>query len=62
MFHLNVKPSPPVYVGRETCGQAVDSSAAVIVPGHVACVVSFERFKNAIASRFSLPPCWFGVH
>ena len=27
MFHFRLKPSPPTYVGRETLGQAVDSSA-----------------------------------
>ena len=30
MFHLKPKPRPPTYVGRETPGQAVDSSAAEI--------------------------------
>ena len=29
MFHLRPKPSPPRYVGRDTIGQAVDSSAMV---------------------------------
>ena len=33
MFHLKPKPSPPRYVGRETPGQAVDSSAVEITPG-----------------------------
>ncbi|MND07213.1 hypothetical protein D3C83_290530 [compost metagenome] len=59
---MNVKPKPPPYVGRETCGHAVDSSATVIVPGHMPWVTSFKRFKNAMASRFSLPPYWFGDH
>ena len=33
MFHLKPNPSPPRYVGRETPGQAVDSSAAGDDPG-----------------------------
>ena len=33
MFHLKPKPSPPTYVGRETIGQEVDSSAIVIAAG-----------------------------
>ena len=33
MFHLSEKPSPPMYVGRETPAQAVDSSAIVSTPG-----------------------------
>ena len=33
MFHLNVNPSPPIEVGRETPGQAVDSSAITATPG-----------------------------
>ena len=32
MFHLNPKPSPPTYVGFDTPGHAVDSSAAEITP------------------------------
>ena len=33
MFHLNPNPSPPTYVGRETIGHDVDSSAMVIAAG-----------------------------
>ena len=33
MFHLKPKPRPPWSVGRETPGQAVDSSAIVTAPG-----------------------------
>ncbi len=33
MFHLKSKPRPPASVGRETAGQAVDSSAAITTPG-----------------------------
>ena len=33
MFHFRLKPSPPRYVGRETIGQDVDSSAIVSTPG-----------------------------
>ena len=33
MFHLNPKPSPPRCTGRDTPGQAVDSSAIIMIPG-----------------------------
>ena len=33
MFHLNVNPSPPTYVGRLTMGHAVLSSAIMMTPG-----------------------------
>src|SRR5258707_1047991 len=33
MSHFMPKPRPPTYVGRETRGQAVDSSATVCVGG-----------------------------
>ena len=62
MFHLKPKPSPPRYVGRETPGQAVDSSAAEITPGSRPWTTSLYSLRNATASRFSLPPNWFGTH
>ncbi len=33
MFHLKPNPSPPRCTGRDTPGQAVDSSATVMMPG-----------------------------
>ena len=33
MSHLRPKPRPPTYVGRDTIGQAVDSSAIVCTSG-----------------------------
>ena len=62
MFHLSPKPSPPLSTGRETPGQAVDSSAAISTPGWRAWATVFSSFRNAIASRSSLPPCSFGTH
>ena len=62
MFHLRLKPSPPMYGGRVTCGQAVDSSATVNTPGHSVWTTSFMRCRKEIASRFSRPPYWFGTH
>ena len=63
MFHLKPKPSPPRYVGRETPGHAVDSSAAEMTPGLArVAATSFSSFRNAIASRFSRPPYSFGTH
>ena len=62
MFHLRLKPRPPMYGGRDTCGHAVDSSAIVRTPGHSVCTTSFMRCRNEIASRFSRPPYWFGTH
>ena len=35
MFHFRLKPSPPMYGGRVTCGHAVDSSAMVSTPGRL---------------------------
>ena len=49
MFHLKEKPSPPRYGGRVTCGQAVDSSAMVTMPGNSVCasVIEFsEKFDG----------------
>ena len=62
MFHLKPKPSPPVEVGRETPGHAVDSSAAMITPGTWPWVTAFSSCRKAIASRSSLPPYSFGIH
>ena len=62
MFHLKPKPSPPRYVGRETPGQAVDSSAAEITPGSRPWMTSLNSFRNSTASRSSLPPYSFGTH
>jgi hypothetical protein len=46
MFHLKPKPSPPTYVGRDTPGHAVDSSAAEITPGSRAKSASFNSLRN----------------
>ena len=62
MFHLKPKPSPPRYVGRDTPGHAVDSSALEITPGSRAYSTSFSSFRNATASRSSRPPNSFGNH
>jgi len=62
MFHLNVKPNPPRYVGRETIGQAVDSSAMVTAPGTSAWITALASCKKRMAGRFSLPPYSFGIH
>ena len=62
MFHFRLKPSPPMYGGRVTCGQAVDSSAMVSTPGHSVCTTSFMRCRNEMASRFSRPPYLLGTH
>ncbi len=61
-FHLQPKPRPPRYVGRETPGQAVDSSAAEITPAFRAYSVSFSSLRKATDSRSSLPPNGFGTH
>ena len=62
MFHLKLNPRPPVAVGCETAGHAVDSSAIVIAPGWVPWTVSFSVRRKATASRFSWPPYRFGSH
>jgi len=62
MFHLKWKPSPPENVGRDTAGNAVDSSASVTACGRSPPTTSFMRLRNEIASRFSRPPCTFGTH
>ena len=46
MFHLNPKPSPPTYVGRDTPGHAVDSSAAEMTPGSRACTQLVELLQE----------------
>src|SRR3979411_2947867 len=56
MFHFILKPKPPKYVGRETLGHAVDSSAIVRMPGKRSKVISFSRLRKSTASRFSRPP------
>ncbi len=56
MFHFIVKPSPPASTGRETIGQAVDSSAIVTAPGKRPCTKVFMSRRKSIASRFSRPP------
>ena len=62
MFHLKPKPSPPRYVGRETPGHAVDSSAAETIPASRPYSVSFISLRKATESRSSLPPNMFGTH
>ena len=61
MFHLYRKPSPLSYVGADTPGQAVDSSAIIIASGKWVKTCSFVVFSRSIASRFSRPPNMFGV-
>ena len=46
MFHLRLKPRPPRYVGRETLGQAVDSSAIVSTPGYCSCARIVEFLEE----------------
>ena len=41
---------------EETIGQAVDSSAIVSTPGWRSWQSSLKRFRNSMASMFSLPP------
>ena len=53
MFHFKLNPKPPRYVGRETIGQEVDSSAMVRTPGWRAYTTSFNRLMNAMAAKFS---------
>jgi hypothetical protein len=62
MFHLKPKPSPPRYVGRETPGQAVDSSADETIPASRPWSVSFSSLRKETDSRSSLPPNMFGTH
>src|SRR5262250_2426936 len=45
MFHFRLKPRPPRYVGRETAGQAVDSSAMVRMAG------KFSRPPNSFGTH-----------
>jgi len=56
MFHLNVKPRPPLSVERVTPGQAVDSSAVIETPGCVAWTTAFSSWRKPTASRSSRPP------
>ena len=52
-----VDPSPLLFdVGRETPGQAVDSSAIMSAPGCRAGASSFRRFSMAIAAAFGSCP------
>jgi hypothetical protein len=60
MFHFRLKPSPPAQVGRDTPGQAVDSSAIVSVPGKSWWTWMLNVRSRSIASRFSRPPNRFG--
>ena len=53
---------PNAYGGRETDGNAVDSSAIVIEPGCSPWVSAFSSRMKSIASRFSRPPNLFGTH
>ena len=62
MFHLKPKPSPPRYVGRDTPGHAVDSSASERTPGSWAWASSLSSLRNETASRSSRPPNAFGTH
>ena len=61
MFHFIVKPRPLRYTGFDTPGNAVDSSATVNAPGTV-CACSLNLRMKSMASRFSLPPYWLGIH
>ena len=51
-----------MYVGRDTIGHAVDSSAYVCMSGKARYTSSFSSRRNRIASRFSRPPNSFGIH
>ena len=62
MFHLRLKPRPPISAGRETMGQAVDSSAIISTPGSKPKAMALSRRKKSTASRFSRPPWILGVH
>src|SRR5277367_6013357 len=62
MFHFMLKPNPPRYVGRDTLGHDVDSSAMVKIPGYRSNVISFSRLMKSTASRFSRPPNLLGIH
>ena len=62
MSHFSPNPSPPRYVGRDTIGQAVDSSANVCTSGNREYTCSLNRLRKSIASRFSRPPYLFGIH
>ena len=62
MFHLNPKPSPPRYAGRETPGHESTpppprSRAGSRADG----TTSFSSRRNEIDSRSSRPPYWFGI-
>ncbi len=52
MFHLKPKPKPPIKVGAETPGKAVDSSAIVIAFGKCLYTSSFIHLRVAIAVVF----------
>ena len=54
------EPEPAEMRRPAHAGHAVDSSAAVIVPGCSPWVSVLSRCRNSIASRFSRPPNWFG--
>ena len=51
--HFMSNPRPPIYVGRETSGHAVDSSAIVTTPGCSSWMASLSARTNSTASRFS---------
>ena len=40
----------------------MDSSAIMEMPGYNLCASSFRRRMKSMASRFSQPPYWFGIH
>ena len=46
MFHFIEKPRPPLLTGRLTCGQSVDSSAMITVPGERACVMELSSRRK----------------
>jgi hypothetical protein len=62
MSHFMPKPRPPMYVGRDTMGQAVDSSAIVWVSGKLPYASLFSARRNWMAPRFSRPPNSLGIH
>jgi hypothetical protein len=62
MFHLWVKPRPPVETGRLTPPHAVDSSATIITPGYSDTIAPLTSRRKAMASMFSRPPYAFGTH
>ena len=56
MFHLKLKPRPPISAGFVTIGHAVDSSAIIMMFWCSRNSAELSFCRNATASRFSWPP------